>query len=107
MDTSEDDDDDENPKKRPKWWHNTIGDVQISEMIEGQSSRGKIQHKQNMVNFSLMVNVQEICEPQLFDEEKERLEWENSMATEHEILMKNKTWDLTPLPLGNKPIGYK
>jgi hypothetical protein len=29
------------------------------------------------------------------------------MATEHEILMKNKTWDLTPLPLGNKPIGYK
>jgi hypothetical protein len=33
--------DDDNPHKRPKWWHNTIGDVQISDMIEGQSSRGK------------------------------------------------------------------
>jgi hypothetical protein len=27
--------------KRPKWWHNTIGDVRIGEMIEGRSSRGK------------------------------------------------------------------
>lgn len=27
--------DEEDPKKRPKWWHNTIGDVQIGEMIEG------------------------------------------------------------------------
>jgi hypothetical protein len=24
--------------KRPKWWHNTIGDVRIGEMIEGKSS---------------------------------------------------------------------
>lgn len=23
------------PKKRPKWWHNTIRDVQVGEMIEG------------------------------------------------------------------------
>jgi hypothetical protein len=27
--------------KRPKWWHNTIGDVRIEEMIERRSSRGK------------------------------------------------------------------
>jgi hypothetical protein len=27
--------DEEDPKKRPKWWHNTIGDVRIGEMIEG------------------------------------------------------------------------
>jgi hypothetical protein len=59
-DTSEDD---ENPKKRPKWWHNTIGDVQISEMIEGRSSRGKRKHKPNTINFALMANVQEIYEP--------------------------------------------
>jgi hypothetical protein len=25
----------EDPKKRPKWWHNTIGDVQTDEMIKG------------------------------------------------------------------------
>jgi hypothetical protein len=27
--------DDEDPKKRSKWWQSTIGDVQVSEMIEG------------------------------------------------------------------------
>ena len=46
----------EDPKKIPKWWHDTIGDVQIGEMIEGQSSRNKSK-KPNMVNFSLMANV--------------------------------------------------
>jgi hypothetical protein len=37
--------------------NNTIGDVQRSEMIEGQSLRGKRKQKPNMVNFVLMENV--------------------------------------------------
>jgi hypothetical protein len=48
IDTCEDD---ENPKKRPKWWHNTIGDVRIGEMIKGRSSRGKRKQKPNKVNL--------------------------------------------------------
>jgi hypothetical protein len=31
----------------------------------------------------------------LFEEAKGRPEWEKAMATEHESLMKNQTWDLT------------
>jgi hypothetical protein len=27
--------DEEDPRKRPRWWHNTIGDVRVCEMIEG------------------------------------------------------------------------
>jgi hypothetical protein len=49
MDTGEDE---ENPKKRPKWWHNTIGDVRIGEMIKGESSRGKSKQKPNTVLLS-------------------------------------------------------
>ena len=99
--------DEEDPKKRPKWWHNTVGYVRVGEMIKGQSLGGKSKHKPSIVNFTLMANVQEIYEPWLFEETKGRLEWEKPMATEHESSMNNKTWDITTLPLGKKPIGCK
>ena len=35
------------------------------------------------------------------------LKGKKAMAAEHESLMKNQTWDLTPLPSGKKPIGCK
>ena len=54
-----------------------------------------------------MANIQEVYEPLVFEEAKRKPEWENAMATEHESLMKNQTWDLTPLPPGKKPIGCK
>ena len=54
-----------------------------------------------------MVNIQEVYEPQLFEEAQGRPEWEKAMATKHENLMKNQTWDLTPLPSRKKPIGCK
>jgi hypothetical protein len=93
--------------KRPKWWHNTIGDVQIGEMIEGRSSQGKSKQQTGTVNFALMANIQEIYEHQVFKEAKARPEWEKAMEVEHESLMKNQTWDLTALPSGKKPIGCK
>jgi hypothetical protein len=49
--------DEEDPKKRPKWWHNTIRDVWVGEMIEGQSLRGERKQKPNIVNFALIANV--------------------------------------------------
>ena len=54
-----------------------------------------------------MANIQEVYEPQVFEEAQGKLEWEKAMAAEHESLMKNQTWYLTPLPLGKKPIGFK
>jgi hypothetical protein len=54
-----------------------------------------------------MANIQEIYEPQVFKESKGRPEWEKAMEVEHESLMKIKTWDLTSLPSGKKPIGCK
>jgi hypothetical protein len=48
-----------------------------------------------------MANIQEIYEPQMFEEAQERPKWEKAMETKHESLMKNQTWDLTPLPSGN------
>jgi hypothetical protein len=54
-----------------------------------------------------MANVQEIYDPQLFKGMKGRPKWEKAMATEHESLIKNQTWDLTALPPGKKPIGRK
>lgn len=54
--------DEDDPKKRLKWWHNTTGDVWVSEMIEERSSRNK-RKKPNIVNFSLMANIQEVHKP--------------------------------------------
>jgi hypothetical protein len=49
--------DEEDPKKKPKWWHNTIGDVWVGEIIKRRSSRSKTKQKPNMVIFALMANV--------------------------------------------------
>ena len=54
-----------------------------------------------------MVNVQEVFEPQVFDEAKGRPGWEKAMTTRHEILMKNQTWNLIALPPRKKSIGCK
>jgi hypothetical protein len=76
-------------------------------MIDGRSLRRKRKHKPSMVNFAPMTNVQEIYEPQLFEEVKGRSEWKNAMAIEHESLMKNQTLDLPTLPPKEKPIRCK
>jgi hypothetical protein len=43
----------------------------------------------------------------VFDVAKWILEWENIMVVEHEISMKMYTWNLTTLPQGKKPMGFK
>ena len=67
----------------------------------------KRKQKPNMVNISLMANVQEVFKPQVSNEAKGRPEWGKAMTIEHESLMKNQTWDLTTLPLRKNPIGCK
>lgn len=43
----------------------------------------------------------------MFEEAQGRHEWENAMEDKYESLIKNQTWDLTPLPSGKKPIGCR
>jgi hypothetical protein len=54
-----------------------------------------------------MPNVQEVYEPNVFEEEKGIPKWEKVVEDEQESLIKKQTWDLIALPLGKKPIFYK
>ena len=63
----------------------------MGEMIKGRSLRGKRKHKPNTMNFSLMANIQGVYQPQVFEKETRKTEWENAMKIEHESLMKNQT----------------
>lgn len=46
-------------------------------------------------------------EPKMFDQAKDCREWNEAMKTEIESIEKNKTWVLTDLPPGGKPISLK
>lgn len=48
-----------------------------------------------------------IEEPRSFEEAKTNEEWNKAMRTELEAIEKNKTWVLTDLPVGRKPISLK
>lgn len=41
----------------------------------------------------------------MFEEAKERPEWEKAMASKYESFMRNQGWDLRTLPPRKKPIG--
>lgn len=97
----------EDPKKIPKWRHDIIWDLWVGETIDGWSPGGEREKNLNTDKFSLIANVREVYEPQVFKQEKWRPEWENSMESKHESLMKNQTWILKSLPQGKKPIGFK
>lgn len=46
-------------------------------------------------------------EPKTFEQAKNNDEWNEAMKTEIEAIEKNKTWVLTELPPGRKPISLK
>jgi hypothetical protein len=76
-------------------------------MIKGRSLRGKRKHKPNTMNFALMANIQGVYQPQVFEKETRKTEWENAMKIEHESLMKNQTLNLTDLPPRKKSTNCK
>ena len=49
----------------------------------------------------------EVEEPTSYSEEVGNPEWELAMENEIQSIMKNKTWTLTELPPGHRPIGLK
>jgi len=49
----------------------------------------------------------EVEEPTSYSEAAGNLEWEKAMENEIQSIVKNKTWTLTELPSGHRPIGLK
>ncbi|MCO5554370.1 hypothetical protein L7F22_007900 [Adiantum nelumboides] len=54
-----------------------------------------------------MAKIVQDKEPTSFDEAIGKIKWEQVMDEEMAALDVNKTWELVPLPEGNKPIGCK
>jgi len=49
----------------------------------------------------------EVEEPTSYSEAAGNPEWEKAMENEIQSVVKNKTWTLTELPSGHRPIGLK
>jgi hypothetical protein len=79
----------------------------VGEMDKGRSLSGNRKHKPNTMNFALMANIQGVYQPQFFEKETRKTEWENEMKIEHESLMKNQTLNLTDLSPRKKSTNYK
>jgi Reverse transcriptase (RNA-dependent DNA polymerase)/gag-polypeptide of LTR copia-type/Integrase core domain/GAG-pre-integrase domain len=52
-------------------------------------------------------SINELKEPTTFLDAKDNAKWCKAMNEELEALERNKTWTLTPLPKGTKPVGCK
>jgi len=53
--------------------------------------------KQHYANYALMTKVMHVDDPHIFEEGQGNPEWGAVMKDEYDSLMKNQTWELTPL----------
>ena len=58
-------------------------------------------------NFALMTKVMAIDDPTSYAQAKGKPHWEQAMSNEYESLLRNKTWSLISLPLGNNLVYCK
>lgn len=54
-----------------------------------------------------MAKVLHVNDPRSYEEASGKKEWEQAMKEEYDALVKNKTWELVPLPKGKNVIGCK
>ena len=54
-----------------------------------------------------MTKVLATHDPTSYTQAKGKNHWEQAMFSEYDSLLRNKTWSLVPLPLGNKLVGCK
>lgn len=57
--------------------------------------------------FALMTKFLATNDPSTYAQAKEKPKSEKVMTAEHDSLMKNQTWNLVPLALGNNLVGCK
>jgi hypothetical protein len=62
---------------------------------------------EDLVSYALLTNSEDPSTFQEAIESSENDKWMEAMVEENESLGKNKTWELTELPKGKKPIGCK
>ncbi|MCO5599410.1 hypothetical protein L7F22_053513 [Adiantum nelumboides] len=58
-------------------------------------------------HFAFMAKVAQDVEPTCFEEAAENDKWQEAMNEEMDALYGNETWELAPLPKGNKHIGCR
>lgn len=56
---------------------------------------------------SFVASISSSMEPDTFSQAEKDPKWQQAMASEIKALEQNKTWTLTSLPVGKKPIGCK
>ena len=54
-----------------------------------------------------MAKVLQVNDPRSYEEARGKKEREQAMEEEYDALVKNKTWELVPLPKGKNIIGCK
>ncbi|KAM7520343.1 hypothetical protein LguiB_019305 [Lonicera macranthoides] len=77
-------------KRRPAW----MSDYEVA---------GIDQTEDPLTHFVLFAD----CDPVAFEEAVKESKWQKAMNAEIEAIEKNKTWELTELPKGQKAIGVK
>jgi hypothetical protein len=60
---------------------------------------------EDLVSYALLTSSEDPSTFQEAIESSENDKWMEAMVEENESLSKNKTWELTELPKGKKPIG--
>jgi hypothetical protein len=63
--------------------------------------------RQHYGNYALMTRVMHVNYPQVFEEAQGQPEWDATMKDEYDSLLKNQTWELTPLLEGKNIIDCK
>ncbi|KAL0435806.1 UNVERIFIED_CONTAM: Retrovirus-related Pol polyprotein from transposon RE1 [Sesamum radiatum] len=71
------------------------------------SHTSKLISSSNAAYLSFVASLSILQEPRSFSEAVLHQEWRDAMNVELEALEKNKTWKLTALPSGKRPIGCK
>eukprot|EP01018_Ginkgo_biloba_P031879 Gb_04138 [translate_table: standard] len=85
-----------------------VGPVRSNQknMLDTNFNR-RMTRQQSLVNFVLMTRVMKNNEPQSFDEEVNKVQWQNAMEAEFDALVRNYTWTLMELPLDKDVIETK
>uniref|UniRef100_A0A2N9J5P5 CCHC-type domain-containing protein n=1 Tax=Fagus sylvatica TaxID=28930 RepID=A0A2N9J5P5_FAGSY len=82
--------------------------VQSAELMQlMQMTRQNWYGFEDLVSYALLTSSEDPSTFQEAIESSEKDKWMEAMVEENESLSKNKTWELTELPKGKKPIGCK
>nr|GEU38019.1 hypothetical protein [Tanacetum cinerariifolium] len=95
------DEDDTETSKLPTKLYDFVLDDKVKYKIGRVVNYSKLSKE----NYCFASKLNKTFEPKTFHEACNKKEWVGVMNSEMEALNRNKTWEITQLPLGRKPIG--